>query len=111
MGSSPTARTNGRSKTGRVSEIISKPHPEQITIAPGLTFDALAAGKPGAPPVLLLHDAAAAVGAGGRGDRRFHLVGRLGRRHWLGACHAVAIAWSVDQFLDIVSLLRRIGAN
>jgi hypothetical protein len=29
----------------------------------------------------------------------------------LGACHAVAIAWSVDQFLDIVSLLRRIGAN
>jgi len=87
------------------------PHPEQITIAPGLTFDALAADKPGAPLGLLLHDAAAAVGAGGRGDRRFHLVGRLGRRHWLGACHAVAIAWSVDQFLDIVSLLRRIGAN
>ena len=66
--------------------------PEQITIAPGLTFDALAAGKPGAPLVLLLHDAEAAVGAGGRGDRRFHLFGRLGRRHWLGACHAVAIA-------------------
>jgi len=85
------------------------PHPEQITIAPGLTFDAPAAGKPGAP-LVLLHDAAAAVGAGGRGDRRFHLVGRLGR-HWLGACHAVATAWSVDQFLDIVSLLRRIGAN
>jgi hypothetical protein len=74
--------------------------PEQITIAPGLTFAALAAGKPGAPPVLAA-----------RGDLRFHLVGRLGRRHRLGACHAVAIAWSVDQFLDIVSLLRRIGAN
>ena len=28
---------------------------EQITIVPGLTFDALAAGSPGAPPVLLLH--------------------------------------------------------
>ena len=53
------------------------PHPEQITIAPGLTFDALAADKPGAP-LVLLHDAAAAAGAGGRGDRRFHLVGRLG---------------------------------
>jgi pimeloyl-ACP methyl ester carboxylesterase len=31
------------------------PDREQITIAPGLTFDALAAGKPGAPLVLLLH--------------------------------------------------------
>jgi hypothetical protein len=29
----------------------------------------------------------------------------------VGHLHAVAIAWSVDQFLDIVSLLRRIGAN
>ena len=28
---------------------------EEITISPTLTFDALAAGKPGAPPVLLLH--------------------------------------------------------
>ena len=28
---------------------------EKIGIAPALTFDALAAGKPGAPPVLLLH--------------------------------------------------------
>jgi pimeloyl-ACP methyl ester carboxylesterase len=28
---------------------------EQITIAPGLTFDVLAAGEAGAPPVLLLH--------------------------------------------------------
>ena len=28
---------------------------EQITIAPHLTFDALAAGAPGAPLVLLLH--------------------------------------------------------
>src|ERR1700751_121307 len=28
---------------------------EQITIAPGLTFDALVAGDPGAPLVLLLH--------------------------------------------------------
>jgi len=76
-----------------------------------LTFDALAAGKPGAPLGLLVHDAVAVVGASGCGDRRLHLVDRLGRRHWLGACHAVAIAWSVDQFLDIVSLLRRIGAN
>jgi len=59
--------------------------------------------------VLVLHDAVAVVGADGWGDRRFHLIGR--RQHWLGACHAVAIAWSVDQFLDIVSLLRRIGAN
>ncbi len=39
------------------------PHHEQITIAPGLTFDALAADKPGAP-LGLLHDAAAAVGSG-----------------------------------------------
>src|ERR1700692_2306618 len=36
------------------SEIISMPL-EQITIQPGLTFDALVAGKPGAPLVLLLH--------------------------------------------------------
>src|ERR1700716_965673 len=28
---------------------------EKITLAPGLTFDALVAGKPGAPLVLLLH--------------------------------------------------------
>ena len=28
---------------------------EQITIAPTLTFDALTAGEPGAPLVLLLH--------------------------------------------------------
>jgi pimeloyl-ACP methyl ester carboxylesterase len=28
---------------------------EKITIAPALTFDALVAGEPGAPPVLLLH--------------------------------------------------------
>jgi pimeloyl-ACP methyl ester carboxylesterase len=28
---------------------------EKITIAPGLTFDVLAAGEPGAPPALLLH--------------------------------------------------------
>jgi pimeloyl-ACP methyl ester carboxylesterase len=31
------------------------PSVEQITIAPGLTFDALTAGEPGAPLVLLLH--------------------------------------------------------
>jgi pimeloyl-ACP methyl ester carboxylesterase len=31
------------------------PHLEKITIAPGLTFDALVAGEPGAPLVLLLH--------------------------------------------------------
>jgi pimeloyl-ACP methyl ester carboxylesterase len=31
------------------------PDLEQITLAPGLTFDALTAGKPGAPLVLLLH--------------------------------------------------------
>src|SRR5260370_25855491 len=31
------------------------PSLEQITIAPGLTFDALTAGEPGAPLVLLLH--------------------------------------------------------
>jgi pimeloyl-ACP methyl ester carboxylesterase len=37
------------------SEIISMPHLEQITIQPGLTFDALVAGKPDAPLVLLLH--------------------------------------------------------
>jgi pimeloyl-ACP methyl ester carboxylesterase len=30
-------------------------HLQKITIAPGLTFDALAAGEPGAPLVLLLH--------------------------------------------------------
>jgi hypothetical protein len=64
-----------------------------------LTFDALAAGKPGAPLVLT---AAAIAAFASLADRR---------RHQLGACHAVAIAWSVDQFLDIVSLLRRIGAN
>jgi pimeloyl-ACP methyl ester carboxylesterase len=28
---------------------------EKITISPGLTFDALISGKPGAPLVLLLH--------------------------------------------------------
>src|ERR1700716_4005674 len=28
---------------------------EKITLAPGLTFDTLAAGEPGAPLVLLLH--------------------------------------------------------
>ena len=37
------------------SEIISMPHLEKITIQPGLTFDALVAGKPNAPLVLLLH--------------------------------------------------------
>jgi len=53
------------------------PHLEKITIAPGLTFDALIAGKPGAPLVLLLHgfaesmhcwgaQAAALAGAGYR---------------------------------------------
>jgi hypothetical protein len=58
---------------------------EQITIAPRLTFDALAAGKPGAP--LRLHDAVAVVRAGGPDDRRFPagaaaLVGRSPcRRH------------------------------
>jgi pimeloyl-ACP methyl ester carboxylesterase len=31
------------------------PHPEQITIQPGLTFDVLTAGEPAAPMVLLLH--------------------------------------------------------
>ena len=31
------------------------PSLEQITTAPGLTFDALVAGEPGAPLVLLLH--------------------------------------------------------
>ena len=31
------------------------PSPEKITTAPGLTFDALAAGDAGAPLVLLLH--------------------------------------------------------
>ena len=45
----------------------------KITIAPHLTFDALVAGEVGAPLVLL--DAMAVVGAGGCGDRRFHLVG------------------------------------
>src|SRR6266567_3162606 len=49
-GSSPSARTNGRA-----SEITSMPHLVEIAIAPGLTFDALTAGKPGAPLVLLLH--------------------------------------------------------
>jgi len=37
------------------SKIISMPHLEKITIQPGLTFDALVAGKPDAPLVLLLH--------------------------------------------------------
>ena len=37
------------------SKIISMPHLEKITIQPGLTFDALVAGKPGAPLALLLH--------------------------------------------------------
>jgi pimeloyl-ACP methyl ester carboxylesterase len=45
-----TARTNAHA-----SEIISMAELEKITIAPTLTFDALAAGKPGAPLVLLLH--------------------------------------------------------
>src|SRR5882757_3936431 len=37
------------------SEIMFMADLEQITIVPGLTFDALVAGKPGAPLVLLLH--------------------------------------------------------
>jgi hypothetical protein len=41
-----------------------------------LTYDALAAGKPRTPLGLLLHDAVAVVGAGGCGDRCFHLAGR-----------------------------------
>jgi hypothetical protein len=68
---------------------------EQITIAPRLTFDALAAGKPGAP--LGLHDAVAVVGAGGPDDRRFHR--RLGRRHWLGARHASPLHGQLTNFL------------
>jgi pimeloyl-ACP methyl ester carboxylesterase len=40
---------------GRASEIISMAELEKITIAPPLTFDALTAGKPNAPLVLLLH--------------------------------------------------------
>jgi pimeloyl-ACP methyl ester carboxylesterase len=40
---------------GLSSEIAPMPHLEQITTAPGLTFDALTAGEPGAPLVLLLH--------------------------------------------------------
>jgi pimeloyl-ACP methyl ester carboxylesterase len=35
--------------------MIFMPELEKITIAPGLTFDTLAAGEPGAPLVLLLH--------------------------------------------------------
>jgi pimeloyl-ACP methyl ester carboxylesterase len=37
------------------SEITTMPRLEKITTAPTLTFDALVAGKPGAPLVLLLH--------------------------------------------------------
>src|SRR6266481_2281677 len=37
------------------SEITGMAELEKITIAPGLTFDALVAGAPGAPLVLLLH--------------------------------------------------------
>ena len=49
-GTRPSARTNGRA-----SKITSMPHLVEIAIAPGLTFDALTAGKPGTPLVLLLH--------------------------------------------------------
>jgi pimeloyl-ACP methyl ester carboxylesterase len=38
----------------RIGDLV-VPHLEQITIAPGLTFDTLVAGEPGAPLVLLLH--------------------------------------------------------
>jgi pimeloyl-ACP methyl ester carboxylesterase len=37
------------------SEIVPVPQLETITISPQLTFDALVAGRPGAPLVLLLH--------------------------------------------------------
>src|SRR5258707_9818315 len=54
VGSSPTARTNGSALAFRIGNHVMADL-EQITIAPGLTFDALVAGKPGAPLVLLLH--------------------------------------------------------
>ena len=41
--------------TGFASEITFMTSLEKITIAPSLTFDALTAGEPGAPLVLLLH--------------------------------------------------------
>jgi len=67
------------------------PHLSQITISPDLTFDALTAGEPGAPLVLLLHGFAesmqcwraqvAALGAAGlsRGGPRASAVIRRGR--------------------------------
>src|SRR5260370_22756002 len=53
VGSSPTARSTSRRNRVRdgnqpMSDL------EQITIAPGLTFNTLTAGKPDAPLVLLL---------------------------------------------------------
>ena len=69
---------------------------EQITIAPGLTFDTLTAGAPDAPLVLLLHGFAesmhcwraqvTALAPAGYGEARFHLAGH----DWGGS-----IAWGI----------------
>jgi hypothetical protein len=40
-----------------------------------------------------------AAGAGGCGDRRFHLVGRLGRRHWLSAWMPSPLHGQLTNFL------------
>ena len=58
MGSSPTARTKPQEDERTVASwiiVIMLPTLSKITTSPALTFDALVAGKPGAPLVLLLH--------------------------------------------------------
>src|SRR5216684_5907740 len=80
---------------------------EKITISPGLTFDALVSGAPGARPDTgdtanyhidrLMDDAMAIVAASGDSDRRFHLVGH----DWGGS-----IAWALaDRFPERLASL------
>ena len=66
------------------------PSLEQITIAPGLTFDALAAGERGAPLVLLLHGFAESMNCwraqlGALGDMGYRAVAPNQRGYSPGA--------------------------
>jgi pimeloyl-ACP methyl ester carboxylesterase len=63
---------------------------EQITIAPGLTFDALTAGEPGAPLVLLLHGFAESMNCwraqlGALGDMGYRAIAPSQRGYSPGA--------------------------
>ena len=65
-------RDRFRAWTGRdcTSRIADMPVAQQITIAPNLTFDAITAGEPGAPLVLLLHGFAESMHCWQRSEER-----------------------------------------